>query len=358
MLQLLQSLLSVTMQAELRFGWVSVTELLRQVVNVSLIVILVLAGAGILPLLAVAVPASAISLFATMRLVRGYVSLRPSFHAGRSWRLLRESLPWAVVSAVYIVYFRVSIVIMSIVASAQETGYFATSFRITEVLVAIPGLVIGAAFPILVRAARDDPQRFEYASSRIFALALLAGIWLVLCLEVGAPFAIHVLAGNKADPAISVLRIQGAAIIASFASVACGYPLLTMHRFRPVVISSLVALLVSAGLTLALAPSHGARGAAIAALIAEVGLALAQAVILKRTLPGVSLSYRSATVAAIAGGIGALVGVLLPVHPLIGVLIASTIYLALLKALGSFPPEVGEILARRSGTPMREDSER
>ncbi len=357
-LQLLQSLLSMPLQANLRFGWVSATELLRQAVNVSILVALVLAGAGVLPLLAVAIPASAVSLAFTAALVRGYVSLRPSFHLGRWWRLLRETVPWAVISAVNIVYFRISIVLMSVVASAVQTGYFATSFRITEVLVGVPGLLIGAAFPILARAERDDPRRFDYASGRIFELALLAGTWLVVCLEVGAAFAIHVLAANKADPAIAVLRIQGAAVIATFVAVACGFPLLTLRRYRAVLASNLLALAISATLTLALAPSLGARGAAIAALLAEAGLAISQVVMLGRTAPDVALPVLAVAVAALAGGAAVLVGILVPVHPLIGIVLASAVYFALLKLLGRFPPEVREILAGRLGRPARHGGRR
>jgi O-antigen/teichoic acid export membrane protein len=348
-LQLLQSLLAVTLQAELRFGWASAAELVRQVVNVALLVGLVLAGAGVLPLLAVAIPASAVSLLVTVPLVIGRTSLRPSFHLGRWWRLLRETVPWAVISAVNIVYFRVSIVLMSIVAGAVQTGYFATSFRITEVLVGIPGLVIGAAFPILARAHRDDRERFEYASGRIFELALLAGVWLVLCLEVGAEFAIHVLAADKADPAIVVLRIQGAAVLATFVAVACGFPLLTLRRYRDVLLSNLLALAVSATLTLALAPSLGARGAAGAALVAELGLALSQAVMLKRAAHGVALPLATMASAALAGVAAVAVGLLLPIHPLLGVLVASVVYFAILAVVGRFPPEVREILSARRG---------
>jgi O-antigen/teichoic acid export membrane protein len=349
LLQLVQSLLSMALQAQLRFGWVSVAELLRQAVNVALLVGLILAGAGVLALLSVAVPASAVSLAFTFALVRGHVSLRPSFHFARWWRLLRETIPFAVISAVNIVYFRVALVLMSVVASALQTGYFATSFRIAEILVALPTLVIGAAFPILARAERDDPRRFQYAAERMFELALLAGVWLVVCLEVGAPFAIHVLAANKADPAIAVLRIQGAALIATFVAVACGYPLLTLRRYRAVLASNLLALLISAALTLALAPSLGARGAAIAALIAESGLALSTAVMLKRASAQVRLPALALLVAALAGGLAALAGIAAPVHPLIGIVLASAVYFALLKLLGRFPPEVGEVLAGRLG---------
>jgi O-antigen/teichoic acid export membrane protein len=347
LLQLVQSLLSTSLQAQLRFGLVSVAELLRQAVNVALLVGLILAGAGVLPLLSVAVPASAVSLIFTAVLLRGQISLRPSFHFGRWWGLLRETIPFAVISAVNIVYFRVAIVLMSVVASAVQTGYFATSFRIAEILVAIPTLVISAGFPILARAERDDMPRFEYAAERMFELALLAGVWLVVCLEVGAPFAIHVLAAHKADPAIAVLRIQGAALIATFVAVACGYPLLTLRRYRAVLASNLLALSISAALTLALAPSLGARGAAIAGLVAESGLAISTAIMLRRASAQIKLSLGAPATAALAGGLAVLAGIAAPVHPLIGIVLASAVYFAVLELLGRFPDEVGEILAGR-----------
>jgi O-antigen/teichoic acid export membrane protein len=344
-LQLLQSTLATTLQAQLRFGWVSAVEMLRQVVNVGLLVALALAGAHLLTLLAVAIPASGISLLFTIPLVLRYTSLRPSFHAARWWHLLRETVPWAVVAAVSIVYFRVALVLMSLISSAKQTGYFATSFRITEVLVAIPVLVISAAFPILARAEREDTARFNLASGRIFELALFAGTGLVLCLEVGAAFAIHVIAGGKADPSITVLRIQGPALIASFVAVACGYPLLMRRRYREVLFANLIALFISAVLTLSLAPSLGARGAALAALVAEAGLAIGQAVMLRRAAPGVQLRLSTIGVVALAGGVAVAVGLLLPVHPLIAVAVAALIYGGVLRLLGRFPPEVGEVLS-------------
>jgi O-antigen/teichoic acid export membrane protein len=351
--QLLQSTLATTLQAQLRFGWVSAVELLRQIVNVALLVGLALAGAGVLPLLAVAIPASIVSLAFTIPLVRPYVSLTPSFHIGRWWHLLRETVPWAVIGAVNVIYFRVAIVLMSLIASAVQTGYFATSFRITEVLVGIPGLVISAAFPILVRAARESPARFSFASARIFELALLTGTWLVVCLEVGAAFAIHLIAGDKADPSIAVLRIQGAGLIGTFIAAACGYPLLTLRRYRALLTISLGALVVSAVLTLTLAPALGARGGAIAAVAAETAIAVSATIVLIRSDSGVRLSLGVLPVAAFAGAAGALSGLALPIHPLLGVLVASLLYFAILKVLGRFPYEVRQVLLGRIETVIR-----
>ena len=178
----------------------------------------------------------------------------------------------------------------------------------------------------------------------MFELALLAGTWLVLCLEVGAGFAIHVIAANKADPSIVVLRIQGLAIIGNFVAVACGFPLLTLRRYRVALVCNLIALVVSGTLTVTLAPSLGARGAAVAALVAETGLGVSVAVMLKRAAPGVVLPIRTVAAAALAGCVAAIVGFALPVNALIEVAVASITYFTVLKLVGRFPPELREIL--------------
>ncbi len=343
-LQLLQSLLSMNLQSRLRFGWASAVELLRQVVSVALIVALVLAGAGLVPLLAISIPAAAVSLAVTIPLVARYTSLRPSFHFRHWWRLLRESIPWAVISAVNIVYLRVAIVLMSLIAAAVQTGYFAISFRIMEVLIGIPGMVIAPVFPILARAHHKDSLRFARTSGRLFELSLLMATWLVVCVEVGAAFGIHVLGGAKADPAIVVLRIQALSLVGNFMAMACGFPLLIMGRHRQVLIANLMALVVSATITLLLAPSLGARGAAFAIVGGETGLALVSALLLARTLPHGRLPLGVVPVAALAAVVAVTVGLLVPVHPIIGVVLASGVYGLVLLACKRLPPELGELL--------------
>ena len=343
-LQLLQSMLSMPLQSHLRFGWSSAIELLRQIVSVSLIVVLVLAGAGLVPLLAISIPAAGVSLLVTIPLVIRYTPLIPSFHLGEWWRLLRESIPWAVVAAVNIVYLRIAIVVMSLVAAAVQIGYFAISFRIMEVLVGIPGMILVPVFPILARAEATDPERFARVSGRLFELALLAATWIVVCVEVGAPFAIHVLAANKADPAIAVLRIQGLSLIGNFMAMACGLPLLTARHYRPVVIANLLALMTSATVTAVLSPSIGARGGAIAVVCGETGLALISALLLSRKLPDARLPLSAVPLAALAGGAAVAVGLLLPIPAIAGVFVASAVFLGVLALFGRLPHELGELL--------------
>jgi O-antigen/teichoic acid export membrane protein len=224
--QTVQSLLAQPLQADLRFGWVTIADLLRQVTLVAFLVGLVLAGAGLVSLLAAQIPSALAALALTIVLVHGDVPLRPRLHRAEWGPLLLSALPFALAIAVNIAYFRVGILYMSIAASAEETGYFATSFRILEVVVVVPPVLMAAAFPILSRAARDNADRFAYATARVFAVALLVGGAAVVALELGAQLAIDVLAGAEYGPAVPVLRIQAPAALATFAAIACVYPLL------------------------------------------------------------------------------------------------------------------------------------
>jgi O-antigen/teichoic acid export membrane protein len=346
--QLVQSLLAVSLQAELRFGWASAIDLLRQLVSVALLVALILAGAGIVLLLGAALPASLASLMLTVVLVGRKMPLRPTFAVGRWWPLIRDSVPWAAVAALNVVYFRLAIVLMSVLATAVETGYFATSFRVVEVLIGVPGLAVSAVYPILTRSVRDDRDRFAYAVGRMFELALTVGMWMVVCLEIGAPFAIHVLAGSAADPAIAVLRIQGVAVVATFVAVGCGFPLLTLRRFRDALAANVVAIVFSGALTLALVGPLAARGAAIAAVTAELALAVAVTTLLLRAARDVHVRALTVVAVAVAGLAATAVGIALPVHPVLGAVAGSVVYLAILRLVGRFPPEVGEILSRRA----------
>jgi len=340
-----QSLLTVPLQVELRLGWVSLLELLRQLVAVVFIVALVLAGAGITAFLATNIPAGVVVLAITAVLVRRRATPWPAFEVGTWWRLLRDTVPYAMAIALNAMYLRLAIVVMSIVAVPLQTGYFATSFRIIEALIGIPALLIGAGFPILVRAVRDDHDRFAAAAARTFELAVIAGCWMVVCLEIGAEIAIRIIGGADAEPAVPVLRIQAFALVATFVIVACGFPLLAERRYREVLLANVVGVAASLALTLALVPALDAQGAAIATVGAELALATAVAFLLARSHRGVRLPWGSVPRIVLAAGGAAAAGLLAPVPAVAQAILATAVYGLLLLLVGRFPPELRHALA-------------
>ncbi len=351
LLLVLFNLLSVPLAANLRFGWITAADLARQGLATVLIIALVVAGAGLVPLLAVQIPACLLACGMVLVLVRRMTTLTPAFDPSAWWSLLRDTLPYAIAIAVAALYFRVTIVIMSLVASDDATGYFATSYRIIEVLVGIPLLLVASAFPILSRAARDDSARLRYASQRTLDLMLVLGAWVSLVVGIAAPFIITLIAGHDFDPAGETLRIQAVTVVCTFVSVTCTFILLSLRRHRAILVGSTVPLAFGVTATLLLAPDHGANGAAVATVFAEVALAVTLLALTVGNAAGrVPVSLRAFLQVALAAGLATLVAVvLLPrVHEVAVAVVATLIYFGVLYPLGLIPAELRDaIVARR-----------
>src|SRR4029077_17050240 len=116
--------------------------------------------------------------------------------------------PVALSSVVNVTYVRTLIILASLLATAEQTGLFATSYRISEILLGVPQMMIGAAFPILAHAHVENEERLAYALQRVGEAALLVGLGLGLLLAVGAAPIVQLLGGSAYADAASVLRIQ------------------------------------------------------------------------------------------------------------------------------------------------------
>lgn len=341
-----QTTYSIPLLARLQLGWVTAVEIIRQVGTALVIVALVLVGAPLLPFWAATIPAGVAATVVGALLIRGSMQLLPAFDRAIWGALVRRTLPYSLAAAVGIVYFRLAILIMSHVASAQQTGYYGASFRIIEVLFVVPQLIVGSTLPIFARAARDDSRRLNYALGRTFDVCLLLGLAVGLSLITGASFIIAVIAGPKFAPSADVLRIQGLALVVTFVGALLGYALLSLGRYREVLLINLAVLLLCGALTGVLASAYGAVGAATATTAVESLYAAALAVAVVRAGARPQISFSAAPRAVLAALLGAL-ALLPPGLPEIArPALAVTIYCAGLVALGAVPRELLEQIPR------------
>ena len=131
------------------------------------------------------------------------------FDVSEWWDLLRQTLVYSAAAALGVVYFRVAVILMSLISTGVQTGYFSVAFRILEIVAGIPWLVVTAAFPVMARAARDDGERLRYSLQRIFEVSAIVSVWMAVVIYLGAPFAIEVVGGDGFEPAVDVLRVLG-----------------------------------------------------------------------------------------------------------------------------------------------------
>jgi O-antigen/teichoic acid export membrane protein len=347
-----QGTLVSLLNVELQFGLVTLLELLRQVIFVAAIVILVIAGAALLPFFAAQLPAGIVVLGVTVVVVGGSIAVAPAFDWAQWKALLRDILPYAAATALAAIYFRVSTVLLSLVSTAQQTGYFGASFRIVETLLAVPNLLVTAAFPIVARAARDDRVRLAYAVERLFEATILVGGWVVLMLVVGAPLIVDIVAGDAFAPSADVLRIQAGALLFTFAGAPLGYALLSLRQHRALLAITSAALVLNVVLVPILADAHGAKGAAAATLAAELALTTSALVILRRLDTPLRLSLGVVARAAPGFAAGCTLLLVPGLSDAVTMLIATLVYFGLALALRAVPDEI-IVEARTAGRALR-----
>ncbi len=344
-LAMVQGTVAVPLVASLRLGATSGLELMRQAILVALSVTLVLVGAGLLPLLAAIVPSSLIVLGATWVLAEQEVRVRPAFD-GRAWvALARPALVLSLSSGVATLYVFTTQILTSLSASPTQTGLFAASLRVFAVVASIPGLMVTAALPLLSRAARDDADRLEFALQRLFEVALIAGVGVGVILIVGAEPITGVISGYSG--AVAPLRIEGAAVLGTCLTPVWSTGLLALHRHSAQLICNVVSLAVTAGLTLALAPAIGARGAALATVAGEWTVALSLLVALARSNRRLVPTLWTTTPRVGLAGVGAFATMLIPVSSIVQLALALVVFAGLIVALRAFPRELLELLPAR-----------
>jgi O-antigen/teichoic acid export membrane protein len=339
-----QVTLEVPLMATLRLGWVSLLDAARQILNSILIIALVVVGARFLPFLATVAVAAGLVLIPTALLVRGNIPLAPAFGL-REWKILIGPVfTYSVAVAAATLYFRVAIVLVSLIAHGRQLGYFSVPYRAVEVLFVIPGLLVGAAFPIFARAAREDPERLGYALSRVFEVSLLVGVWVALTLAVGARFVVELLGGPRFLPSTSVLAVQGIAVGATFVSAVWGYGMLSLHLHRMILIFNVAMLVLVAAVVAPLVAIDGAQGAAIGIAATELVAASASGLVLCRGRPHLAPRLRVLPRAAVAALLGATPALVVGLPIVARVMLSTIIYGAVLLALKAPPAEVYEAI--------------
>ncbi len=346
MLEGVRVTLTIPLTAKLRLGWLALSDFSGQFVTSVCMVLLVVAGASLLPFYAVTIVVAIVTLTLMAVLVRGEISLRPSFSPARWRALASDTVVYAAATTLGVVYFQIVVVAMSLLASKLQTGYFSLSFRVLSLVNGIPWLLVVSAFPILARAARDDRERLRYALQRLFDGALVVGGLFSLCVIVGAPFAIAVVGGAKYHPSIAVLQILGVGVIGSFLVAIWSFAMLSLRMFRELIVVNGITVLAAVALSLLLIPPFHAHGGAIVTATLKIALALAYAVVLSRRRPELRPSLRGAPRVALALAAAFAAAEAQPFGSVPGVVIGSLVLLAGLVALRALPAEFLQALRR------------
>jgi O-antigen/teichoic acid export membrane protein len=172
----------------------------------------------------------------------------------------------------------------------------------------------------------------------------ISGVLVALLVWTLAPLVVRVLGGPQYEPAAPVLQIQGFATVTIFFTAAWLPALMALNRLRSYWVAATAGILAVVVSGLILIPLYQATGAAVAAVIADVTLAGAMYLAVRRAAPGQWVSpaamLRIAAATAVAVGLGLIGGI--PSIPR-AILVAGA-FIATVLLLRTIPSEMLDAL--------------
>lgn len=339
------------LSVELRLGVVTGFEVLKQALTLVGVAALAVAGASLLPYFAVQALLGATVLVLTPPMLGGLRPLLPRLDRGAALSLLREALPLAIAIAMNVLYLRLLVILVSLLQGETETGLYGAAFRVFEMLLVLPGIVLGVALPLLSVAGAEDLSRLRYALQRLAEVSLLAGLGLALAATALAAPALELLYGAEYAGAAPMLHVQAWALVPLFLGQVALLALVALRRQRAVALANAGAVALVLALGLILVPRWGGEGAASAGVATEAALCAflltALAVSERTILPRFAFAWRP--VAATVGGAVPLL--VLGADRWLSASLALAAFAGVAVAVRALPGEVYPALARRRPPP-------
>jgi O-antigen/teichoic acid export membrane protein len=248
-----------------------------------------LAGAGIRrpdPYLAAAVAGTAVSAVLRLRLAGPLLASPLRFAAGRLRSLLREAAPTATAGILMAGYLHADALVVRGLRGAREAALYNAPYRLFVLGAGLAGMVMVSAAPVLSARWIEDRAGFRRGVARLLGLGVLVAAPVAAIVAWQARPLLGALFGLGYEEAAGTLALLAVAAAAAAAGTVATSALICADRAIWTARLAGVALVVNVGLDLALVPSMGGRGAAVATLVTEALVAVLAVGVLARVVGG------------------------------------------------------------------------
>jgi O-antigen/teichoic acid export membrane protein len=335
-------LLTGVFQEKLRQGPPVAAEVAGGMLTLALVLGLLQAGAGVVPVLLAFVAGNLLTLAISWRWAFRIVPFRLGADIA-VWRtLLVPALPIAAAQILQQAYYKTDIIALSLLQPAAEVGLYSVGRQILDTFVGFALMYTGLVMPLLSRAAGKDPAAFASHLRNGFDTLAVGAIGAAM---VSVAFAqpIAALIGGSAFAAAGPALMALAPLIALYPlCLVCRFAVTALDRQAELLRGYAVAAVLGVASYFVLIPWFGAIGAGIGLLIGELTVFVVALRVLRRAAdvgPSWGILARAAACAALA-----FLAVRLPLLRdlpwVLGLGAAGLVYLVLLLLVGAIPPHL------------------
>ena len=193
-----------------------------------------------------------------------------SFSWNMAKALFSKSKHYIIALLMIVVYGKTGNILLTLIHSEAENGYFATAVTCTCIAVFVFDAIVDTARPVILESKKKSREEYEKNLSRVYALTTWLSVAQSVFFTLFAELVVRILYGEAYLPAIAVLRIltwQGAF---SYMGAIRNIWILAEEKHHLMFALNLIGAIVNVACNLALIPLFGACGAAVASLVTQV----------------------------------------------------------------------------------------
>ena len=201
--------------------------------------------------------------------------------------LSKQALPLIGVSIFGFIYYKIDIVLLGILSTHEEVGFYSAPYRIIEASFLIPMIMMNALYPRLSILWAQDVEGFF----QIFKKTVLTSIGVASVMSLGviilAEPVIRILFGSAFSPSAGILCLLSAALIMVYPGYVMTQSLVILGKQKSYLYVSIIAAFTNIVLNCIFIPLWQAKGAAIATIFTEAMVTCVALVLIMR-----HVSYR------------------------------------------------------------------
>jgi O-antigen/teichoic acid export membrane protein len=350
-----------------RMEFISLGDIAQKVFLTAVAVIFMLRGYGLLLIALVEVAAALASLAVQYVALARVHQVRFRFNRQLASQMLQASFPYLLLTGFAVAYSQIDVVIISLLVSEQQIGWYSAALRLTGTFVFVPTVFMTALLPASSRMHQNAPEDLRKLVSKSFDLLLLACIPIGLGVMVIANPLVVFLYGADFAKGGTILALMGIVVIFFSINMLVGQFFISSDRQRVWVVVMAAAAIITVPLDLVLVPwcqsafGNGAFGGALSYLVTEGGMVVFGLIMLPKGI----LSWKNgrfalrATIAGLA--MAAVVWQLRNFYIVVPIGVGGVVYLAGILALRLIPPEdwstIKSLGAKAAGR-LRKDRQR
>lgn len=273
-------------------------------------------------------------------------------HRDQWSRYLKAAIPFGLIVAFYLVYFRIDTVMISFFRGDEEVGQYSAAYNLVSALLFLPSGLVAALFPRLAGAYRSPEDNldgpFQKAARWLLALSMpmAVGIWLL------ADPLVLALLGDTYLPAVTAFAVLGWVLPVWFITFLQGNILTVVERQKAVAVVGLANMILNVGMNLIIIPRYGFTGAAVTTLLTELLGLMLMFWLLRRNISLARTGIMALKVTLVTSVMGLIVWQLRDrAEVFLVAAVGAVVYAIAVVALGIVPLSEIRDIVRRKSTP-------